>query len=149
MAILTFFLLFIYVRAQEDNNPFTNPGLTTGSIIYYDEESETYPCSESSTGECIMTTRKYKRDKNIDGFEITQVIQKPNDGISEGEISKYYTDGKGQKWYKTGTVNSSGDITSIGSWEKGEKTEIETTTPKTTTFLATLFYSPCQPAEKI
>ena len=82
VVILTFFLLFIYVRAQEDNNPFTNAGLTTGSIIYYDEESETYPCSESSTVECIMTTRKYKKDKNIDGFEITQVIQKPNDGIS-------------------------------------------------------------------
>jgi len=126
-VFLTFFLLFVYARAQEDTNPYTNPGLTTGSIIYYDEETETYPCSDSSNGECVMETRKYKNDKNIDGYEITQVIQKPNDGTSGGTVSEYYTDNEGQKWYKTGTVNSKNDITSLGDWTQGEKTEIKTT----------------------
>jgi len=126
-VFLTCFLLFFYVRAQEDNNPYTNPGLTTGSIIYYDEETETYPCSDSSNGECVTETRKYKNDKNIDGYEITQVIQKPNDGTSGGTVSEYYTDNEGQKWHKTGTVNSGNDITSLSNWTQGEKTEIKTT----------------------
>ena len=126
-VFLTCFLLVVFVRAQEDNNLYTNPGLTTGSIIYYDEETETYPCSDSSNGECVMETRKYKKDKNIDGYEITQVIQKPNDGISGGEISEYYTDNNGQEWYKTGTVNSGNDVTSLSNWTQGEKTEIKTT----------------------
>src|SRR3989344_4016078 len=29
VIFLTFFLLFVYVRAQEDNNPYTNPGEST------------------------------------------------------------------------------------------------------------------------
>jgi len=126
-VFLTCFFLFVYVRAQEDNNPYTNPGLTTGSIIYYDEEIETYPCSDSSNGECVMKTRKYKNDKNIDGYEITQVIQKPNDGTSGGTVSEYYTDNEGQEWYKTGAVNNKDDITSLSNWTQGEKTEIKTT----------------------
>lgn len=125
---LTFFLLFVYVKAQEDNNQYTNTtGLTTGTTHYYDEETEIYPCSNSSNGECIMNTRKYK---NIGGYEITQVIQKPNDGISGGEISEYYTDNEGQTWHKTGTVNSGDEVSSLSNWEKGETTE--TTETKTT-----------------
>ncbi|NUQ57713.1 MAG: hypothetical protein HUT38_04505, partial [Candidatus Paceibacter sp.] len=91
-------------------------------FVYYDETSEIYPCSESSNGECVLKTRKYK---NTFGYETTQAIRKPNDGISGGEFSEEYTDRDGQKWYRSGTTNSNDDVTSSENWEKGEKIDIE------------------------
>lgn len=113
--ILSTFALLLFFNFSETKTVYSQE-------VYYDEKSEIYPCSESSNGECVLKTRKYK---NTFGYETTQAIRKPNDGISGGEFTEDYTDRDGQKWYRSGTVNSNDDITSSENWKRGEKIKIE------------------------
>ena len=114
-----FLAVFNFSFALNDNEQFAK---TTGVINYYGEKKETYPCSNSINKICVMETRYYK---NNAGYEVEQVIKKPNDGISGGEISEYFTDKNGQQWHATGNVNSKNEITSLSGFKQGEKVELE------------------------
>lgn len=119
LGCFVFLAVFNFSFALNDNEQFAK---TTGTINYYGGKKETYPCSNSINQTCVMETRYYK---NNAGYEVEQVIKKPNDGISGGEVSEYFTDKSGQQWYATGTVNSKNEITSLSGFKKGEKVKLE------------------------
>lgn len=92
------------------------------------EEACIQDCGFSSNGQCVVTTKEYKED----GKNITQVMEIPMVDGEDGRVTESYTDSEGEKFYRTGTVNTYEEVTYIGKWKTAEEAEADNTDTENT-----------------